>query len=186
MRPSHAFARTLTIALTVCAFGLATGPSAVADPTDANQTDAQPAIPGASAPTAFTPGSPDARPAAADACKQFSAAMNYAATNYEDFAYASAGAGNYVNYGDPSVDSSNVTGRTALREAAGVALDASGTPGLQPEIANPMRTWSLDAAKLLVIMGVRGGGDSLNSAATDLNNDARNVQMACAAAGTRA
>lgn len=183
---SGAVARMLTVSLVTFAVGFATVPIATADPADTEQTDSQTPVPGASAPTAFAPGSSDTGPAAADACKQFSAAMNYAATNYEDFAYASAGGGDYVNYADPTVSTSNVTGRTALREAASAALSASGTPGLQPEIADPMRAWSLDAAKLLVIMGVHGGGDSLNSAATDLNTDARNVQMACAAAGTRA
>jgi hypothetical protein len=44
----------------------------------------------------------------------------------------------------------------------------------------------MNAVKLLLIMGVRGGGDALNSAATDLNTDSHNVQIACAAAGTRA
>jgi hypothetical protein len=44
----------------------------------------------------------------------------------------------------------------------------------------------LSAAKLLLTMGVGGGGDALNVAATDLNTDAHNVQLACAAAGTRA
>ena len=39
---------------------------------------------------------------------------------------------------------------------------------------------------LLLIMGLRGGGESLNSAATNLNTDAHDVQMACAAAGTPA
>jgi hypothetical protein len=112
--------------------------------------------------------------------------MNYAATNYEDFAYSTAGAGNYVNYGDPSVSNSNVVGRTALREAATVAFSASATPGLQPEISGPMQSWSLNAAKLLLTMGVGAPGDALNSAATDLNTDSHNVQMACAAAGTRA
>jgi hypothetical protein len=112
--------------------------------------------------------------------------MNYAATNYEDFAYATAGQGNFVNYGDPSVSNSNVVGRTALRDAASVAFSAAATPGLQPEIAGPMQSWSLNAAKLLLTMGVNGGGDALNSAATDLNTDSHSVQMACAAAGSRA
>jgi hypothetical protein len=49
-----------------------------------------------------------------------------------------------------------------------------------------MQSWSMNALKLLLIMGVHGGGDTLNSAATDLNTDSHNVQMACAAAGTRA
>jgi hypothetical protein len=32
-------------------------------------------------------------------------------------------------------------------------------------------------------MGLRGGGDSVNATATNLNTDAHDVQMACAAAG---
>ncbi|HEY7054581.1 MAG TPA: hypothetical protein VH496_20955 [Mycobacterium sp.] len=128
----------------------------------------------------------DPDPAAVDACKQFAAAINVAATNYEDFAYATAGSGNQVDYASPAVTSSNVTGRTALREAAAAAMGASGTPGLQPEIAGPMRSWSLHATKLLLVMGLRGGGDKLNSTATELNGDTRDAQMACAAAGTHA
>ena len=112
--------------------------------------------------------------------------MNYAATNYEDFGYATAGQGNVVNYGDPSVSNSNVVGSGPPGKLPRVAISAAATPGLQPEIAGPMQSWSMNAAKLLLIMGVRGGGDSLNSAANDLNTDAHNVQMACAAAGTRA
>jgi hypothetical protein len=112
--------------------------------------------------------------------------MNYAAMGYEDFAYNTAGTGNYVNYGDPLVQNSNVAGRAAVKEAAAAALSASTTPGLQPELAGPMQQWSMNAAKLVVIMAVNGGGDALNGAATDLNRDGRNVQMACVAAGTRA
>ncbi|WP_234785292.1 hypothetical protein [Mycolicibacterium mucogenicum] len=79
-----------------------------------------------------------------------------------------------------------MTGRTALRKAAAAAMTASTTPGLQPEIAAPMRAWSVDATKLLLIMGLRGGGDTLDNAATELNNDAYDAQTACAAAGTHA
>ena len=189
MRSSHVCGLTLASSLIAFGIGLAAVPTASADPTDTDQAD-QPTGPApgpaAPAPTRFTATTADENPAAADACKQFSVAMNYAATNYEDFAYATAGSGNVVNYGDPSVSDSNVVGRTALRQAAGMALSASGTPGLQPEIAAPMQSWSMTAAKLVLIMGVRGGGDALNSAATDLNTDSHNVQMACAAAGTRA
>jgi hypothetical protein len=186
MRSSHVCGRTLATSLIAFGIGLAVVPTASADPTDTDQTPAPSPIPGAPAPTRFTATTTDETPAAADACKQFSAAMNYAATNYEDFAYATAGAGNYVNYGDPSVSNSNIVGRTALREAATVAFSASATPGLQPEISGPMQSWSLNAAKLLLTMGVGAPGDALNSAATDLNTDSHNVQMACAAAGTRA
>jgi hypothetical protein len=115
-----------------------------------------------------------------EACTRFTAALNLAAVNYEEFAYATAGTGDSVNYRDPNVWQSNVIGRTALREAAREALDASRTPGTPPEISGPMRSWSLGATKLLVIMGLRGGGDTLNTAATALNADAQSTQMACA------
>ncbi len=118
-----------------------------------------------------------------DACRQFNAALNLAAANYEDFAYATAGNGDYVNYQDPTVGRSNLVGRTALREAAAAALQASRAPGLPDEVAAPMRSWSLHATKLLVIMGLHAGGDSLNDAATTLNTDGNNAQMACASAG---
>ena len=55
-----------------------------------------------------------------------------------------------------------------------------------PTIADPMRVWSLGATKLLVKMGLRIPGDSLNSTATEMNNQAEKVQQACAAAGTHA
>jgi hypothetical protein len=45
-----------------------------------------------------------------------------------------------------------------------------------------MRSWSLSAAKLVLVMGVRGGGDTLNSTATDMNTTAHQAQMACATA----
>lgn len=120
-----------------------------------------------------------------EACTRFTGALNLAAVNYEEFAYATAGTGDSVNYRDPNVWQSNVIGRTALREAAREALDASRTPGTAPEIASPMRSWSLGATKLLMIMGLRGGGDALNAAATDLNTDAQNTQMACALSANR-
>ena len=186
MRSSHVCGRALATSLIAFGIGLAVVPTASADPTDGDQNPAPNPIPGAPAPTRFTGITTDETPAAADACKQFSAAMNYAATNYEDFAYATAGQGNVVNYGDPTVSNSNIVGRTALREAAAAALKASTTPGLQPELSGPMQLWSLNAAKLLLTMGVGGGGDALNTAATDLNTESHDVQMACAAAGTRA
>lgn len=186
MRSSHVCGRALVTSLFTLGIGLAVVPAASADPTDV--ADPAPPAPGpvADAPAIAASASDGPNPATTDACKQFSGALAYAATNYEDFAYATAGNGNNVNYADPQVSDSNVVGRTALREAAGVALTASGTPGLPPEIANPMRTWSLSAARLVLTMGLRGGGDALNSAATDLNNSARDVQMACATAGTAA
>ena len=65
-------------------------------------------------------------------------------------------------------------------------MDAANTPGLPGDVSAPMRSWSLRATKLLLIMGIRGGGDSLNSTASDMNTDAKNAQMACALNGGRA
>jgi hypothetical protein len=96
-----------------------------------------------------------------------------------------AGDGAHVDYLDPTVNSDNVDGRTALRKSAAEALNASATPGLQPEIANPMRLWSLHAAQLVIIMGVRGDGNALNNAANELNKEATNTQMACVNAGAQ-
>jgi hypothetical protein len=160
-----------------------TDSAASSDPAPADEPQQLPVGPAVSSQPVTTD---DGNPAATDACKQFSAALNYAATNYEEFAYASAGNGNSVNYGDASVANYNVAGRTALRQAASEAMNAAMTPGLQPEVSAPMRTWSLRATKLVLVMGLRGGGDTLNSTATDLNTDARDVQMACALAGTTA
>jgi hypothetical protein len=177
----------LTAAGVALVLALAPIPAAHADPGASD--DASPPVGAEQLPPApeNTPAVDDAaNPAAADACRQFGVALNYAASNYEDFAYNSAGSGNYVDYADPIVANSNVIGRTALREAAATAWNASMTPGLQADIASPMQSWSLRATKLLLSMGLRSGGDSLNSTANALNSDARDVQMACALAGSRA
>ena len=207
MRPSHGCGRALATALIALGVGLAVAPAAFADPGDPAPTDTPAPAPAAGAETpqaapipdapapappagaatqqaAPIPGAPD--PAAVDACKQFAAALQFAANNYEDFAYDSAGNGNDVNYDNPIVSIDNVLGRTALRQAAAAAMTASTTPGLQPDIAAPMRAWSLSAAKLIVVMGVRGGGDTLNSTAAEMNTNAHNAQVACAQAGTHA
>ena len=196
MRSSHGCGRALATSLIAFGVGLAVVPTASADPGDPAQTDAPApapaasappqAAPAASAPTQAAPASNSPDPAAADACKQFAAALNFASANYEDFAYDSAGGGDVVNYENPTVANDNVVGRTALRQAAGAAMTASTTPGLQPDISAPMQAWSLQATKLLVVMGLRGGGDTLNSTATEMNTDARNAQRACAQAGTHA
>ncbi|MGV0815123.1 hypothetical protein ABQF34_24430 [Mycolicibacterium boenickei] len=127
----------------------------------------------------------DANPAALTACSQFADALDNAATFYGDFADVIEGT-ERPDYADPFVNMSNVSGRTALRESAAQAMSAANTPGLAPDIANPMRSWSLDATKLLVKMGLRGSGNTLNITATELNEDAHNAQMACAMAGTHA
>ena len=171
MRSSEIYGRALGASIIGVGLSMALITTAAADPSDAQA--------GATAPI------PDQQ-SVVDACNNFGAAINYAATNYEDFAYATAGNGNVVNYQDPSVQSSNATGRTALREAASVAMSASTTAGVPPDVSAPMRAWSLHATKLLVIMGVRGGGDTLNSTANDMNTDAHDAQLACAANGARA
>ncbi len=126
------------------------------------------------------PASPTSADPAAAACRQFTSALNYATTNYEDFAYATAGTGDHVDYSKPDVVDSNTTGRTALREAAATALTAGRTPGLPPDIGDPMQAWSLHATKLLLDMGLHRGGDALNTAASQMNTDAQNAQLACA------
>jgi hypothetical protein len=181
--------RGIAAALAALGVALAVAPAASADPAADSPPDPSALAVPAPAPEAavadIAPPTDDGGSASV-ACKQFSVALNYAAANYEDFAYNSAGGGNVVNYADPTVQNSNVVGRTALREAAATALNASMTPGLQPDISSPMQSWSLRATKLVLIMGLRGGGDSLNATATNLNTDAHDVQMACAAAGTPA
>ncbi|WP_422748836.1 hypothetical protein ACN27E_10505 [Mycobacterium sp. WMMD1722] len=132
-----------------------------------------------------SPTSPDANPAAVTACAQFAEVLDAAATYYGDFADAldeNAGA----TTGNAAVADSNVVGRTALRQGAAAALTAANTPGLPPDIAHPMRMWSVDATKLLLKMGLRGTGDTLDVTATELNADAVAAQQGCAAAGTHA
>lgn len=169
--------------------GLILAPAASADPAPADPVSGDAAQPAPQAQQVISqaePISPDTVGAVSTACRQFAAALDLASSNYEEFAYATAGGGNSVDYQDPSISQYNLLGRTALREAAGATLDAAGTPGLPADVADPMRSWSLHATKLILIMGLRGGGDSLNSAATDLNTDATNVQMACSLNGGRA
>lgn len=48
-----------------------------------------------------------------------------------------------------------------------------------------MQAWSLRATKLLIIMGVRGDGQTLNKAASELNDAATDAQLACANAGAQ-
>ena len=154
-------------------------PVVVAQPVD---TVADPSAPGVQV---ATPGSDNADPAAVAACSQFAQVLDSTATYYGDFA-DSLEAFAAVDYSDPAVENSNVLGRTALRQGAGVAMAAANTPGLTPAVADPMRQWSVDATKLLIKMGLRGGRDTLNTTADELNNDAIAAQQACAAAGTHA
>jgi hypothetical protein len=121
----------------------------------------------------------------ATACKQFVLALNVASSNYEDFAYASAGGGNFVDYQDPNVARTGLIARTALRESAAVALSSAQTPGLPQDVSDPMRSWSLRATKLSLILSLRGGGDSMNTTVADMNADGQDAQIACALANTR-
>jgi hypothetical protein len=120
--------------------------------------------------------------AVAMACKQFAVALNVASSNYEDFAYASAGGGNFVDYQDPNVARTALIARTALRESGAAALSSAQTPGLPQEVSDPMRSWSLRATKLSFILSLRGGGDSMNATVSDMNTDGHDAQMACALA----
>jgi hypothetical protein len=131
---------------------------------------------------AAAPTADGADPAAVAACAQFAQVLDGSSTYYGDFADSFEGS----DYADPAVSSSNATGRTALRESAGLAMDAANTPGLRPDISEPMRVWSLGATKLLVKMGLRMSGEGLNDTATEMNNQAFKVQEGCAAAGTHA
>jgi hypothetical protein len=176
LKSIHAAERN--VAASVLAFGIAltVAPIAVADDITIDGQGAGP-IQVAAGPT-----SDNADPAALQACDAFGQVLDTSSSYYGDFADSFEGS----DYSDPAVGSSNEVGRTALRQSAGVAMQAAQTPGLDPSIANPMRIWSLGASKLLVKMGLRIPGDSLNSTATEMNNQAEAVQQACANAGTHA
>jgi hypothetical protein len=172
-------------AASLVAFGIAVATVATAS--------AQPAVDG-SAPAPgpdqqvgqfAAPTSDNADPAAVAACGQFADVLDTTSTYYGDFADALEETAQ-PDYSDPTISGTNTIGRTALRQGAGVAMEAANTPGLQPDIADPMRSWSLGATKLLIKMGLRNDGQSLNMTANELNNDAVNVQQACACAGTHA
>ncbi len=180
MRSVRAIRRTIIAASVAASIGLAVVPGAAADPGDTAQS---PGVPG---PVSFAgPTADNADPAALAACPKFADALDASAAYYGDFADALE---TYAqpDYQDPATSSSNTVGRTALRQSAAAAMDAANTPGLGPDIANPMRSWSFGATKLLIKMGLRGGGESLNTTANEMNDSATKVQEACAAAGTHA
>ena len=176
MKSSHVCERTLVASAIALGIGLTVVPTASAD--DVGTDGSSPA------PVVVTPADPSdsVTDAAATACGTFAQVLDDSSSYYGDFADSFEGS----DYSDPAVDSSNSVGRTALRQSAAVAMSAAQTPGLDPAIADPMRVWSLGASKLLVKMGLRIPGDSLNSTATEMNNQAEMVQQACAAAGTHA
>lgn len=177
MRPSRVAYRAAATYLIALGMALTTVPHAAAD-----DGDVDPSTPGSPVQVAAAPESANADPVAVQACSQFASVLDGSSSYYGEFADSLEGS----NYADPAVDSSNAVGRTALRESATVAMSAANTPGLNPDIAEPMRTWSLGATALLLKMGVRLPGDSLNSTATNMNTQAEKVQQACAAAGTHA
>ena len=172
----------LMMAATLSAGAVSVGPMAPVASAEPEITGSEESIVQNEIPSAVGDFVPEPAPVnpVGDACSRFAVALSHAAAEYEEFAYATAGGGNYVNYSDPNVERNSLKGRAALRESAPEILETSRTAGLPPDIADPMRDWSLHATKLLLIMSVRGGGDSLNNAANQLNSDAERAQMACA------
>lgn len=176
MRSSRACERAFAASCIALGIGLACVSPASADDGDPG------AAPNPAIQVNAVPVSDDAATPAVAACSAFAQALDGSATYYGQFADALEG----TDYNDPGVQGTNETGRTALRQAAGVAMDAANTPGLDPAIGDPMRAWSADATKLLLKMALHIPGDSLNTTATEMNTDATNAQQACAAAGTHA
>jgi hypothetical protein len=122
-------ARVATVSwITIFGPALAVTPAALADPTDV----VGPEVPG---PPVVTESDAVASDAAVTACKQWADAMDVAAANYSDFADVTSG--DRWNYGDPVVASANVTGRTALRQAAAAAAEASHTQGSRARDRQP-------------------------------------------------
>jgi hypothetical protein len=176
LKSSHVRELALAASFFALGVGLVGVPTASAD-----DVGTDPSSPG---PVVVTPVDPsdNVTDVSATACGQFAEVLDGSSNYYGDFADSFEGS----SYNDPAVDSSNEVGRTALRQSAAVAMQSAQTPGLDPSIADPMRIWSLGATKLLVKMGLRIPGDSLNGTATEMNNQAEKVQQACAAAGTHA
>ncbi|WP_249383663.1 hypothetical protein [Mycobacterium sp. DBP42] len=190
MRSFQVYQRGLVSLIVAFSIGFAATPMAVAEPGDEAGAPGPvlpelPPVPAAGPVPVPVAGTDDPGVPAVTACSTFADALDSASTFYGDFADSIEGV-ERPDYRDPTISTTNTSGRTALREAAASALNAAGTPGLPPDIANPMRAWSFGATKLLLKMGLRSGGQSLNDTATQLNNDATNAQMACAAAGTHA
>lgn len=186
---SRAHRRGLAASVIALGIGLAVAPLASADPGDPFGGDPVTPAPAAGYADAgpveiSVPPTDDAGPAAT-ACPNFAAALDAASTYYGDFADTIDGSPR-PDYSDPSVSMTSESGRTALRQAASLAMTSAGTPGLQPDVADPMRSWSFGATKLLLKMAVRTSGDSMNQTAAQMNTDATNAQMACVGAGSRA
>jgi hypothetical protein len=177
MKPSLQCKRASAAALIAMGIGSGFVPAASADEDAVVDTPMPDPVQVAAAPT-----SDNADPAAVSACSQFAEVLDGSSTYYGDFADSFEGS----DYSDAAVSSSNVLGRTALRESAALAMSAANTPGLRPGISQPMRVWSLGATKLLVRMGLHMSGESMNSTVTEMNDQATRAQEACASAGTHA
>jgi hypothetical protein len=164
----------------MCAMAPLFAPSAAAQPAPPPEPSDQAVL------SSVEPAPVDATPEAVAACRQFARALDTAAASYSEFANVLAIGETVPNYADPILTANNSYGRDGLREAASTALSASRTPGLSPAIATPMRSWSMGAMKLMLLMGLRADVERFNNAATELNTDTEAAQMACAEAGTRA
>lgn len=175
MKSSHACERALLASFVALGVGLTFVPTASADDVGADGSSGPIVV------TAVDPSDSAASPAVT-ACGTFAQVLEGSSNYYGEFADSFEGS----DYSDPAVDSSNAVGRTALRQSAAIAMTAAQEPGLDPSIGDPMRIWSLGATKLLVMMGLRVPGDTLNGTVTEMNNQATKVQVACAAAGTHA
>lgn len=124
----------------------------------------------------------NADPVAVSACGAFAQILDGSSYYFGSFADSFEGS----DYNDPAVQSSSQLGRQAMRESAGAAMNVANTPGLAPDIAGPMRSWSMGATAMWAKMGLRIPGESLNTTATGMNDNATKVQEGCAAAGTHA
>ncbi|MUL77667.1 hypothetical protein FZI94_16625 [Mycobacterium sp. CBMA226] len=175
LKSSHTWVRFAAASAIVLGAGVFGQPSAEADP-DA-PAPAPVDVSASVESTGVTTSGAD--PAAVAACSQFAAALDNAADGYGAFA-------DDLENNDPYAGQSNQNGRSSLRNSAQVAMDAANTPGLRPDIAEPMRAWSFGATKLLVKMGIGMTGSNLDSTATEVNTNAEAVQRGCAAAGTHA
>ena len=166
--------------LTACFLALLLAPTGAAQPS-------QPApLPDQQVGPPVEPAAVAATPEAVAACTQFARALDLASASYSEFANVLAIGQASPDYTDPILSANNAYGRTGLREASSAALTASRTPGLDPAMATPMRSWSMKAVKLMLLMGLRADVDRFNTAAEALNTDSEAAQMACAHAGTRA
>ncbi|WP_309226853.1 hypothetical protein [Mycolicibacterium sp. CBMA 311] len=178
VKASRTWVRLAAASMIAAGVGATWLPVAAADPADDAASANASAAPGPSVQVEGVTSS-GADPAAVQACSQFATALDSAADGYSNFA-------DDLDGNDPYLGQSNQVGRTTLRGSAQIAMDAANTPGLSPDIANPMRSWSIGAAKLLVKMGIGLTGGNLDSTANEVNNNAAAVQQACAAAGTHA